>query len=85
MKPSADFLIDRRVVDRHIDKGIVAREDFEKRLAGLPDASENVATTSIPIVKVTARKSAPVKPAVQALPLEDSMYDIDDDDDGDDD
>lgn len=84
MKPSDAFLIDRRVAHRHIEKGLLAREDFEKSLASLPDAGENATITSIPIVKVTARKSTAPKVAV-APPVEDNLYDIDDDDDGDDD
>lgn len=83
MKPSAAFLYDRRVAHRHIDKGLLSQDAFDQSIAALPDATANSATTSIPIVKVTARKA--VAPKVSAAPVvEENLYDIDDDD-GDDD
>ena len=84
MKPSAAFLFDRRVAHRHVEKGLLTQDAFDQSLAALPDSTANSATTSIPIVKVTARKAA--APKVSAAPVvEDNLYDIDDDDDGDDD
>ncbi len=84
MKPSDAFLIDRRVAQRHVDKGLLSQEDFDKSLAELPDCTANSATTSIPIVKVAARKNTSPRPAPAPL-VDDNLYDIDDDDDGDDD
>jgi len=84
MKPSADFLRDRRVAQRHVEKGLLPAEELKSFIDGLPDAGVNAAVTSIPIVKVTARKAAAVKVA-PASTVEDNLYDIDDDDDGDDD
>ncbi len=82
MKPSAEFLIDRRLVERHLEKGHLAPEDFQKFLDSLPDAGLNSGVTSIPVVKVSARKS--VVPKVSAsLPADELEFDDDDDDDGD--
>lgn len=36
-----NILFDRRVVERHIKKGEVTREDYEKFVAALPDVSDN--------------------------------------------
>lgn len=38
-----DFLIDKRVLQRNIDKGIVDATQHETRLASLPDRTDNVA------------------------------------------
>jgi hypothetical protein len=84
MKPSDAFLFDRRVAHRHVEKGLLSQEAFDQSLEALPDATANSATTSIPIVKVTARKAA-VPKVSSASVVEDNLYDIDDDDDGDDD
>jgi len=83
MKPSADFLRDRRVAQRHVDKGLLPAEELKSFIDGLPDASANAAVTAIPIVKVSARKPATLKAAPAPL-IEDNLYDLDDDD-GDDD
>jgi nitrogen regulatory protein PII-like uncharacterized protein len=34
------MLFDRRVVERNIKKGLITREDYEKRLAALEDVAE---------------------------------------------
>lgn len=83
MKPSDAFLLDRRVAQRHVDKGLLSQEDFDKSLADLPDAGLNSGTTSIPIVKVAARKNLGPRP-VAPPPVDENLYDLDDDD-GDDD
>lgn len=83
MKPSDAFLLDRRVAQRHVDKGLLSQEDFDKSLADLPDAAPISATTSIPIVKVAARKNMGPKPPPPQI-VDENLYDIDDDD-GDDD
>lgn len=36
-----DMLLDRRVVERNIRKGIVTREEYEAFLKALPDATDN--------------------------------------------
>ncbi len=36
-----DFILDKRIVDRNIAKGILTREDFAKTLEKLPDSEEN--------------------------------------------
>lgn len=38
-----DFLIDKRVLQRNIDKGVVDATQHETRLASLPDRADNVA------------------------------------------
>ncbi|MCA9604491.1 MAG: hypothetical protein KC619_02780 [Myxococcales bacterium] len=36
-----DFILDKRVLERNVAKGIVTREDYEKALAKLPDVESN--------------------------------------------
>lgn len=36
-----DMLLDRRVVERNIRKGIVTREEYEAFLKALPDSTDN--------------------------------------------
>lgn len=36
-----DFLIDKRVLRRNIDKGIVDPKEYEKGLQALPDVADN--------------------------------------------
>ena len=38
-----DFLLDKRVTQRHLDKGILDPKLVEKALAALPDRSANIA------------------------------------------
>jgi hypothetical protein len=42
-----DFLFDKRIIERHIEKGLVDPVDYEKWLASLPDRSENAAVTAV--------------------------------------
>lgn len=35
-----NFLVDKRIVDRNIDKGLLGRKDFEGYLEKLPDVEE---------------------------------------------
>ena len=41
-----DFLLDKRVLQRNLDKGVVDAKAVEKMLAALPDRADNVATTA---------------------------------------
>lgn len=36
-----DILLDRRIVERNIRKGVVTREDYERHLQSLPDVGGN--------------------------------------------
>ncbi|HJL15093.1 MAG TPA: hypothetical protein RMH99_05525 [Sandaracinaceae bacterium LLY-WYZ-13_1] len=36
-----DFLLDKRVVERNIAKGLVDRKEYEKHLGALPDVEDN--------------------------------------------
>jgi hypothetical protein len=36
-----ELLLDTRLVDRHIKRGLLTREAYEQALAALPDASAN--------------------------------------------
>lgn len=38
----SDFILDKRVVDRNIIKGVITPEDVKKSLAQLPDLVDNV-------------------------------------------
>lgn len=42
-----DFLIDKRIVQRSIDKGLVDAKTFDKSLTTLPDRAENVAPVAV--------------------------------------
>lgn len=38
-----DFMIDKRIIQRNIDKGLVEPKQFSKLLTSLPDRADNVA------------------------------------------
>ena len=40
MKISGDMLLDKRLVDRHIDQGLVSRESYQKHIDGLEDMAD---------------------------------------------
>lgn len=42
-----EFLIDKRVVQRNIAKGIVDAKEYEKLLSQLPDVQGNAETTEV--------------------------------------
>ena len=42
-----EFLIDKRIVQRHIDKGVVDSKQYDKHLSALPDRAENAATAGV--------------------------------------
>lgn len=35
------LLVDKRLVERNIHKGLISRKDFEKHLKDLPDSADN--------------------------------------------
>lgn len=42
-----DFLFDKRVLQRNVEKGLVDPKSVQKMLSSLPDAAENAAVTSV--------------------------------------
>jgi hypothetical protein len=68
-------LLDRRVVERNIRKGIVTREEYQKFLDSLGDAAANAET-------MRARLGEDDEP-VAAAALDDDSDDEDDEDDDD--
>jgi hypothetical protein len=42
-----DFLIDKRILQRNLDKGLVDGKTFDKLLAGLPDRADNATSASL--------------------------------------
>jgi hypothetical protein len=40
----SDTLLDKRVIERNIKKGLVSRETFEKHLTALPDVADQAET-----------------------------------------
>lgn len=42
-----EFLIDKRIVARHIEKGFVDVKLYEKGITQLPDRTENIAATAV--------------------------------------
>jgi hypothetical protein len=41
-----DWMFDKRVFKRNIRRGIIAREDYKKFVAGLPDVTDQIADPS---------------------------------------
>jgi hypothetical protein len=41
MAKQNDRVVDKRVVERNLDKGLISKADLEKHLAALPDAAAN--------------------------------------------
>lgn len=41
-----EFLLDKRIVQRNVDKGLIDAKTVEKLQAALPDRTDNVAITS---------------------------------------
>jgi hypothetical protein len=69
-------LVDRRVVDRNIRKGIISREEYQTFLDGLTDAAANAET-------VRARLGVDEEPATADLDDEDDdLAEEDDEDEG---
>lgn len=52
-----DILIDKRILQRNLDKGVVDSKQFEKHLASLPDRSENAAHTTVEVEPTEAGES----------------------------
>lgn len=46
MAKQNDRVVDKRVVERNLDKGLLSKGELEKHLAGLPDAAANAEWTS---------------------------------------
>lgn len=42
-----DFLLDKRIVQRHIDKGIVDAKVVDRSIKDLPDRADNVTSTAL--------------------------------------
>jgi hypothetical protein len=47
MAHSKEHLVDKRIIDRNIAKGLISRKDYESHLEGLKDASENAAAVEV--------------------------------------
>lgn len=41
MAKQNDRVVDKRVVERNLDKGLISKADLEKHLAALPDSAAN--------------------------------------------
>jgi hypothetical protein len=46
MSTKNEFLFDKRILQRNIDKGLVESKVVDKALTSLPDRADNVAITS---------------------------------------
>lgn len=42
-----DFLVDKRIVQRNVEKGLVDPKVLERMIAQLPDRADNVAVTQV--------------------------------------
>ena len=43
-EPISPMIVDKRVVERNIKKGLLSREDFDKHLSALPDVADQAET-----------------------------------------
>jgi hypothetical protein len=59
-----DLQFDTRLVDRHIAKGTVTREDYEKHLKGLKDAKDKA--TNVDASQADNGFAKPAAPAKKA-------------------
>ena len=44
---SQDFIFDKRVLHRNVEKGLVDAKTVQKTIAALPDRADNAAVTSV--------------------------------------
>ena len=42
-----ESLVDRRVIERNIAKGLIEKKDYDKHLESLPDVAENAAEVEL--------------------------------------
>lgn len=40
------LVVDKRIIERNIQKGLISRKDFERHLSELPDCGENAELVS---------------------------------------
>ncbi len=52
MKISGDMLLDKRLVNRHMDQGLVSRETYEKHIDGLEDVAEKAESLDAELLDV---------------------------------
>ena len=52
MKIKGDMLLDKRLVHRHIEQGIVSRVDYEAHVSKLPDLESNAETLDAELLDV---------------------------------
>lgn len=74
-----DFLIDKRVVERNIKKGLVEEEALKRQIEALPDRESNLVHVSLEGGAQSAGQSE------ASADVGDTSYDDDDDEDDDDD
>jgi len=81
-QPLDPILIDKRVVERNIKKGLLSREDFDKALGALPDVAEQSEKMQTRLGEETPAPTA-VRPAAVAHADEDDDEDDEDEEQGD--
>lgn len=52
MKISGTMLLDKRIVERHIDQGLVSREDYQAHLESLNDVGEQAVELNAELLDV---------------------------------
>ena len=52
MKLRPNLLLDTRLVERHISRGFLSREEYEKHLAELPDLADVAVPVVVEMTKV---------------------------------
>lgn len=52
MEKRRDLLLDKRLVDRHLERGLVTEEEYQKHLGELPDLDENAEVLEVEVESV---------------------------------
>lgn len=72
MAALGDKILDKRIVERNMAKGIVSKQDYEQHIAALPDkegAYERVGVESAESQEETAETAAAPAPAPPPAPI----------------
>ncbi|MBX3246987.1 MAG: hypothetical protein KF901_07385 [Myxococcales bacterium] len=46
-KQLSDFVLDKRILERNLKKGLLTKKDFESHVCGLPDRAEQAASVRV--------------------------------------
>ena len=78
-----DFLVDKRVVERHIKKGLVNEDDLKRQIEALPDRESNLVHVSLEGGSSSSSQVEASDSSVEDFGDDEDEDDDDDEDDGD--